>query len=327
MAKRNAKRRDIYQEVTDRILELLDQGVVPWRNPIKNAGQGWPVNLSSNKRYRGVNVFLLAATSWAKGYSSDYWLTFKQAQQKNGQVRKGEKSSLVVFWKQYTKTDRETGEEITLPVLKHYNVFNAEQIDGITPPDALDPNAEVTPFEPISQCEEILSGYKNPPSVNHGGNRARYRPRTDEVFMPEPAQFDTRENYYATLFHELAHSTGHSKRLDRGLDTEPAPFGSKDYSKEELVAETTAAFLAAAAGISPPTIEQAAAYIQGWSKQLRNDKKLIVSAAAAGQKAADWILGETFGAASAKEPAENTMPERSETQSADAETGEQPSLF
>jgi len=327
MAKGKAKRRDIYQEVTDRIIELLDQGTVPWRNPVKRTGgQGWPINLNSGKRYRGVNVFLLAATSWAKGYSSDYWLTFKQAKAKSGTVRKGEKSSLVVFWKQYTRTDRETGEEITLPVLKHYNVFNAEQIDGVKPPDAVAPAADAPPFEPLENCEAIINGYKNPPAIHHIGARARYRPSTDEVYMPEPALFDTRENYYATLFHEIAHSSGHSSRLNRGLDTAPAPFGSPDYSKEELIAETTAAFLAAVAGISPPTIEQSAAYIDGWRKKLRDDKRLIVTAAGAGQKAADWILGETFGDA-AQPAAEESTPQSATEPPAEQPTGDQLNLF
>jgi len=295
VARGKKQRRDVYQEVSDRILELLEAGTVPWRNPIKRGGgDGWPKNLDSGKVYRGVNVFLLAATSWAKGYGSDYWLTFKQAQKASGTIRKGEKSSLVVFWKQYQTKDRESGEEITVPVLKHYNVFNAEQCDGIEPPDAAPLDPEAPPFEPLEQAAAIVAGYKDKPQITPGGSRAVYRPTSDEVCIPEPERFTDRENYYATLFHELVHSTGHSKRLDRGLDTNLAPFGSPDYSKEELVAEMGAAFLAAVAGISPPTIEQSAAYIDGWRGKLRDDKRLVVTAAGAAQKAADWILGTMF---------------------------------
>lgn len=289
-------RRDIYQEVTDQILELLDRGTVPWRNPIAKAGGGgWPINLQSKKHYRGINVFLLAAAGWAKGYSSDYWLTFKQAIDQGGKVRKGEKSSLVVFWKQYTAEDRDTGDEVTIPVLKHYNVFNAEQCDEITPPDAFEPDTDATPFEPLATAESIVSGYRQKPTIRHGGGRAFYRPATDEVVMPEPVRFDTRESYYTTLFHECVHSTGHSERLNRGLDIDTSPFGSSDYSKEELIAEMGAAFLSATAGISPPTIEQSAAYISGWMQQLQSDKKFVVQAAGAAQKATDFILGAEFG--------------------------------
>jgi len=295
MARQTKTRRDIYQEVTDRILELLEQGTVPWRNPIKRgAGGGWPVNLDSRKRYRGINVFLLAMRAWDSGFGSDYWVTFKQATKQGGQVKKGEKSSLVVFWKQYDTEDRDTGEAITVPVLRHYNVFNVEQCDGIAAPDAPQADVEAVPFEPLEEAGRIVEGYQNRPQIEHSGSRAFYRPSQDLVQLPQPDRFDIRENYYSTLFHELVHSTGHSKRLNRGLDTELAPFGSPDYSKEELVAEMGAAFLSAAAGISPPTIEQSAAYLDNWTKVLKGDKRLVVTAAAAAQKATDLILGSEF---------------------------------
>lgn len=283
---------DIYQAVTDRILELLDQGTVPWRQPIKNAsGHGLPKNLISDKEYRGINVFLLAVTAWAEGYSSPYWLTFKQAKARDAHVRKGEKGSLVIFWKQYATKDKSTGDPISVPVLRHYKVFNAQQCDGLELPGALEAETVETPFEPIIEAMSIVDGYEEPPRIEHQGNRAYYRPSDDLVRMPDPVDFENSESYYATLFHELVHSTGHTKRLDRGIDTKLAPFGSSDYSKEELVAEMGAAFLAAASGISPPTIEQSAAYIESWMKKLKGDKKLIVQAAGAGQKAVDWIVG------------------------------------
>lgn len=284
---------DIYQRVTDRILELLDQGTVPWRQPIKRttAGDGFPKSLNTGRAYRGINVFLLAATAWIKGYESNYWLTFKQAEQRGAKIRRGEKSSLVVFWKQYAVADRESGEDRQVPVLRHYNVFNADQCDGIEPPDRIPPDDNTPPFEPIEAAQRIVDGYPNPPTIQHGGSRAFYRASTDTVQIAVPERFEARESYYVTLFHELTHASGHSKRLNRGLDEQPHIFGSPDYSKEELVAELGAAFLAATAGISPPTIEQSAAYIQGWSKKLQSDKKLIVQAAGAAQRAADHVLG------------------------------------
>jgi len=291
----NKQRRDIYQEVTDRIITLLDQGTVPWKNPIKRgSGDGWPKNVVSGKNYRGINVFLLGMKAWESGYSSDYWTTFKQAQGQGGQVKKGEKSSLVIFWKQVAKEDGLTGEEVKIPVLRHYNVFNLEQCEGLTIPDVPQEDLSAKPFVPLDQAETIVNGYANAPKINHEGQRAYYRPLKDEVFIPEPIQFKDRESYYSTLLHELSHSTGHSKRLNRGLDTKLAPFGSPDYSKEELVAEMSAAFLCATCGISPPTIEQSASYIDHWRKALQGDKKLVVQAAGAAQKSADLILGTTF---------------------------------
>lgn len=285
---------DIYEAVTNRILDMLDKGTVPWRHPIRRgSGDTWPKNLASGKHYRGINVFLLAMTAWAKGYASSYWLTFRQAGERGGNVRKGEKSSMVVFWKQYETKDKETGEPKTVPVLRYYNVFNAEQCEEIKPPDA--PPEPEKPFEPIEEAESIVGGYVDGPRIEHRGNRAFYCPPEDLVRLPEPDRFLSREFYYATAFHELAHSTGHSRRLNRGLDKNLSPFGSADYSKEELVAEMGAAFLCAVAGISPPTIEQSAAYISGWKKKLKDNKRLVVAAAGAGQRAADWIRGEQGG--------------------------------
>lgn len=287
---------DIYQAVTDRILETLDKGTVPWRHPIKRSADhdGLPRSMNSKKPYRGVNIFLLAMTAWAKGYESAYWLTYKQAKAQGGQVRKGEKASLVIFWKRYATTDKETGDKKVVPVMRHYNVFNAEQVEGIEVTDAVPPDPDAEPFKPIDEAENIVTGYAGGPVIEHGGGQAYYRPGEDLVRIPGAERFADPESYYATLFHELAHSTGHSKRLNRGLDQKLAPFGSADYSKEELVAEMGAAFLAAAAGISPPTIEQSAAYIDGWRRKLKGDKKLIVQAAGSGQRAADHVLGVSW---------------------------------
>lgn len=285
---------DIYAEVTHRIVSMLEAGVVPWRSPILGRSKaGWPRNLASGKEYRGVNVFLLAFTAYCHGYGSSFWLTFNQAKAKGGSVRKGEKASLVVFWKTYETTDRKTGEPITVPVLRHYNVFNAEQCDGIDVPDA--PAFEPLDFSPIQEAERIAGAYADGPAIEHRGARAFYQPLTDMVQLPEPTRFASPEAYYATLFHELAHSTGHSKRLGRGLDTELAPFGTPDYGKEELVAEMGAAFLCAHAGISPATVENSAAYLGGWIRALKGDSRLAVTAAGAAQKAADWIRSHPAG--------------------------------
>ena len=295
MTKRKTNsRRDLYQEVTDKILQLLDVGVAPWRRPIlTSGGDGTPKSFATGKRYRGINVFLLAMTSWAEGYESSYWATFNQVKKLGGMVRKGEKSTLVIFWKQAATKDKESGEEITIPVLRHFQVFNAEQCDGVVAPDQT-PAESLSPFEPIDQAARLVGGYQNPPEVEHRGSSACYYPSQDRVKIAAPECFDSPESYYATLFHELVHSTGAKHRLGRDIGDRMMPFGSVDYSKEELVAEMGSAFLCAAAGISPPTIEQSAAYIDGWRRKLKDDKKLVVQAAALGQRAADHILGVSF---------------------------------
>lgn len=282
---------DLYQCVTNQILDMLEQGVAPWRSPILGrTSAGHPKNVESGKPYRGVNVFLLAMTAWGHGYESSYWLTFNQAKARGGAVKKGEKSSMVVFWKQLDGIDKETGEAIKLPLLRYYNVFNVVQCEGIKPPDAVP--FEAVPFTPQEAAEKIVSGYVGGPTIEHAGSQAFYRSSVDIVRMPEPTRFVSNDEYYSTLLHELSHSTGHSSRLDRKLDTEPKPFGSPDYGKEELIAEMSAAFLCGHAGITPAVIENQAAYLQGWAKTLKGDKKLVIAAAGAAQKAADWIMGE-----------------------------------
>ncbi|WP_425395035.1 ArdC family protein [Aeoliella sp.] len=295
MAKRQPKR-DIYQEIQEKILEYLDKGVPPWRHPIMGrGGAGFPTSMTTGKRYRGINVFLLALTAWMEGYGSSHWLTYKQAKECGGSVKKGEKGTGVIFWRWFEKENADTGDVDRLPVLRHYTVFNAEQCDGVTAPDQI-PEEPLNDFTPIQRCEQILAGYRNPPTIEHRGKAACYLPREDKIRIAEPERFVTTEDYYATLWHECVHSTGAEKRLNREAESDIGGhvFGSPEYGKEELVAEMGAAFLCAHAGISPPTIENAASYIDGWRKKINGDKKLVILAAAKGQAAADYILGVTF---------------------------------
>lgn len=281
------KSSDLYAAVTQRMIELLEKGVVPWRSPILSHRVGYPQNLITRKPYRGVNVFLLAVTRHFMGYDSAYWATFRQIQQAGGHVRRGERATLVVFYKQHEFDDEQTGEKKRVPLLRHFNVFNLTQCDGITPPDP--PPAPAKPFVPIEEAARIVEGYKDGPAIEHRGSRACYTPTTDTISIAEPGRFATPEEYYATLFHELAHSTGHSKRLDRGLDKNLRPFGSPDYSREELVAEMAAAFLCGQADIHPAVIENQTAYLKAWLGRLREDSKLLITAASAAQRAAEWI--------------------------------------
>jgi len=281
----------VYEVINNRILELLEQGTVPWRKTW-NAGSNMPKNMVSKKEYRGVNVFLLACMP----YSSPYWITFKQVQDKGGHVIKGSKSTPVIFWKWLDKKDADTTVNETvngkIPMLRFYNVFNLEQTEGIEPP----PTTEtINTFTPIERAEQIITNMPHKPDIKHGGNKAAYSPMLDYIKLPEPTSFEKPEEYYSTAFHELAHSTGHESRVGRKGILEPSYFGSHEYSKEELVAEMAACFLCGHADIENTVIENSAAYIAGWLKALKNDKTLLIHAAAQAQKASDYILNRKGG--------------------------------
>jgi antirestriction protein ArdC len=282
----NAK---VYEIITERIIERLEAGVVPWRQPWRKIGA--PRNLVSSQEYRGINVFVLASM----GYDSPYWLTWHQLKGFGGTVRKGQKACPVVLWKwRDCQTDEvdSTGAPVidSRPLLRYYSVFNVLQCDGIAEHI---PEADHTrpAFDPITAADAVASGMPLPPTVEHGFRQACYMPVTDVVRMPQRESFAPAESYYSTLFHELVHSTGNTKRLARKGITESTQFGSEEYSQEELVAEMGAAFLCGQVSIEPATLDNSAAYIQSWLEKLRGDSRLVVQAAAQAQKAADFILG------------------------------------
>lgn len=276
----------IYELVTERIIAMLEDQVIPWRKPWACIDQGMPRNAVSKKHYRGINVFLLGMAP----FNDPRWVTFKQAQALGGNVRKGSKGFPVIYWNWIETEDEETGTMVKIPLLRQYTVFNVEQCDGlnIAPLESAElPNAA----ERIERAEGIVRDMPNAPRIGHdGGQRAYYRPSTDSVHMPMLEAFHSTEGYYSTLFHELGHSTGHESRLNRDGITDFQGFGTASYSREELVAEFTAAFLCQVSGIEN-TLPQSASYIEGWLGVLRKDKKMAVVAAAQAQKAADYILG------------------------------------
>jgi len=305
---------DAYNVVTDRIIEALEAGTVPWHRPWKSLQGFGPTSLQTGKPYRGINVWLLSLTSHACGYTSPYWVTFKQAKERGGSVRKGEKGTQIVLWKPLRKTEKnEAGDEVEkrYMMLRYFTVFNVEQCDDVTTPEIPELPAD---HDPIASCEEIVTGWTGRPEIKHGGNSAHYSPALDYVQMPHSGQFDAPESYYGTLFHELAHSTGHASRLARKSLIQPAPFGSPDYSREELVAELAASYLCGEAGI-PVNVEQSAAYIKSWLKVLKDDRKMLVSAAAQAQKASDLVLGIEYqngeGESSSDAPRSDTQQEGS----------------
>ena len=310
MKKTYPDRPSVYQIVTDRIIASLREGIIPWEKPWKAptfAGSSFPRSFVTGKPYRGVNVLLL----WGTRFSSPFWLTFKQALELGGNVRKGEKGAQIVFYKQLQTRKVKTCEAPVIKdgsqeddrapfILSYYTVFNVEQCDGLTIP-----TSEAVPallVDADDTCEAIVSGWAARPTirteeVNEG--RAYYRPATDSVHLPARFRFIDTAHYYATLFHELVHSTGHDSRLARKFGNS---FGDELYSKEELVAETGAAFLCAIAGIATKHTEQnTAAYIQNWIGKLEQDNHLIVQAVASAQRAVDLITGHSFTGQNAEE--------------------------
>lgn len=263
----------VYEKITNIIIEKLEKGIVPWHQPWTSA---WPPrNLVSKKPYRGINLLLLSGLK----YELPYFLTFKQVKYLKGSVIKGEKAHLALY---YDWTDK------SAPKLILYHIFNIEQCKEIASKHIpWQINGE---FNPIDEAEYIISRMPNQPKVSYDSNRACYIPHTDQIIMPSKKSFSFGEELYSTLFHELCHSTGHESRLNRKGVQRTAAFGSKVYSQEELIAEMGAAFLCGEAGIENRTIDNSAAYIQGWLSKLKNDKRMIVFAAGAAQKACDFIL-------------------------------------
>ncbi len=288
---------DVYSIITQRIIEKLEAGCIPWHKPWRSIGA--PRNLASKKRYRGINVWLLTV----QGYTSPHWATIRQINALGGSVRKGEKATPVVFWRIYVDgvevkagepepEGQETeGRGKRRFVLRYYSAFNTEQCD--LPASVTDKLAlpEQRQFDPIEACEKILAGMPNPPEIVHTGDKAFYSPVTDRVTLPPRGLFESAEEYWATLWHECAgHATGHPKRLNRDSIKEAAPFGSATYSLEECIAEMAAAYLCGIVGIENRTIDNSAAYIAGWAKTFRENHKLIVHAAAQAQRACDYVL-------------------------------------
>ena len=275
------QKRNIRKEVTDKILAALKTGVAPWVTPWNPVG-GVNVNVKTGKSYRGINVWLLNLARLDFGYTSNEWLTYKQAKSLSTEdntvsVRKGERGHPIVFWQIINKTDG-AGNESSYPLMRHYTVFNRDQVEGLPEVEVED----VPQHERHAKAEATIDAYGA--DIVYGGDKAFYNRTTDQVTVPELVTFHNPESFYSTVFHELVHQTGAPNRLNR---EKGKAFGDTLYAKEELVAELGAAFLCAEHEISGEL--QHEGYIASWIRALENDTNFIFSASSKAQKAADYI--------------------------------------
>ena len=276
--------RDVYDIVTKIIIQQLEQGIIPWKQPWKDIGP--PRNLITQRPYRGMNFLLLNAMN----FPQNEFLTFKQVQDLGGRVKKGEKANLVVLWVWIDEDETKRRQEVQgrkRPIMRYYFVFNVSQCTGLP---ARVEQLEVKPNDPIEKCEAIVKAMPNPPKIVHTENEAYYHPIGDFINMPSMQMFESSQGYYATLFHEMIHSTGYEGRLNRRELVEPTKFGSELYSIEELTAEIGSCYLTSYAGIELNGLSNSVAYLNGWLDRLKQDKKFIVYASAHAQKAVDYIL-------------------------------------
>ena len=278
--------RDIYEAITGRFIEQLKRGTVPWQKPWLGVQ-----NIVSRKPYRGINALLLGSTD----YQSPFWISFRQALDLGGHVKKGEKSTPVIYYKILEKRDeagkivlREDGRPARIPFVRWANVFNLDQTEGIPAPTI---TANQGMSAPDEKAAAIVENARLCP-IHHAGFAAFYSPQDDVIRIPAPSIFRSQEEYFHTLYHEMIHASGHISRLNREGIMQHTKFGSERYSKEELVAELGAAFLSNEAGILDSVrFENSAAYLGSWVQKLENDPRLIVSAASQAQRSSDFIMG------------------------------------
>lgn len=284
------EKKSIYEIVNDTILGHLEKGVVPWRQTWIDKGR--PINRLTHRYYRGINLILLNMLP----YGTNEFVSFKQAKELGGTIKKGEKGHLVVFWKWIEPVqDKEVEIEQNLskyPYIQYHWVWNIDQCEGIVP--SFEPIVPaISPYSDES-LEAFISSIRDKPAIVFDERSAYYSPERDLINMPEMKYFESSDAYYSVLFHELVHSTGHSKRLNRKGIVDTIRFGSSEYSFEELIAEMGACYLLSHNGIAMDNFTNNAAYIQGWSKKLKSEKYAFIHASVQAQRAVDYLIGQDF---------------------------------
>lgn len=278
----------VYQIITEKIVKIMESGEIPWRKPWKGS---LPQNYVTKRPYRGINLFLTGI----QNYKDNRWISIKQVNARGGRVKKGEKATPIVWYLFEKKVKQEDGtekiEKIFPPIPMYTAMFNVEQTEGWNPR----PLEEKKDIQPIEACEAFMAALPSNPDIHYGGNRAYYRPSTDSIGMPERNAFEDAESFYATLFHEVAHWSGHSSRKNRFEDGDSHIFGSETYSKEELVAEFASAMICAECGIAnDKNLTNTAAYLQSWSRKLKDDPSLLFKANSKAKQAVDWLKGVKY---------------------------------
>jgi antirestriction protein ArdC len=285
-------RTDLYARITGDIVRHLEQGVRPWHQPWAAGHPAGPVSRPlrhTGQPYRGINVLVLWLTAFERGYTAPLWLTFQQAKELGGHVKKGEQGTRVVYANTFEKTERDeaTGDEATrrIPFLKAYTVFNATQTEGLPGHFYAPPEGPRNPAERMAAAEEFFA--RTRADTRHGGARAFYSPAGDFIQLPPFETFESRESYYATRSHESIHWTKPEARLSRSFDAKR--FGDAGYAMEELVAEMGAAFLCADLGVTPEVMPEHAQYLAAWLAVLKADAKAVFTAAAHAERAAEYL--------------------------------------
>ncbi len=280
---------DIYAEITNRIIAALESGVAPWSKPWTGGNSGC-ISYSTGRPYSLLNHLMLG------GVSGEY-ITYRQCVAAGGHVCKGQKGKMVVFWRPFETVNKDTGEVEQHFILRYYTVFHLDQCEGVKPRWAVSVTQPVSNLQPDAMADAVVQDYISRSGVIlriAPSDKAYYRPSTDEVVVPQLSQYKRLEEFFSTTFHELVHSTGHISRLNRITDV--AAFGSEQYSREELTAELGAAFLVNRCGLeTSASFNNSASYLAGWLAALKNDKRLIVSAAGAAEKAVSLILDRKEG--------------------------------
>lgn len=288
----------IFENVTNKIIVGLKQGIIPWHSGLKGSFSLLPTNMATRRSYSGINILLLGLQ---EEYNYPFWGTFNQIRKIGGKVCKGEKSTEIVF-SEFVIRNKQSKRKITLEeykklskseqdnytmfrLLKIHHVFNIDQTEDI---DLTDQSVN----DPISACEDLLHSFKEKPSIHFRNSQPCYIPSLDKIQMPDINAYESNSEFYGTLFHELVHSTGHPKRLNREGLKSNASFGSKTYSFEELIAEIGACFLRTKCGIESNSLDNSVAYINSWIKVLEHDKTFIFKAASDAQKAYKYILSK-----------------------------------
>jgi len=274
-------KRDIYQECTDTIIHALENDPGKWKSGLSGLLSGFPIR-NNGEYYKGINVILLSISAMKNGYGSDQWLTYKQAKSIGANVKKGESGTGIIFFK-VLESENANGDISKFPMIRGYTVFNADQIENL--PESYTPEIVLTDWSNIDSGELLFSSsFCEVKTINQ---TPHYAPELDYIGLPEKAKFDSAENYYSTLAHEISHSTGHKDRLDRtGITGDRT---KANYAFEELIAELSAVFVCSQIGISG-NLENHASYLSHWLTAMKEDKKYIFKAASQAQKSSELIL-------------------------------------